>query len=102
MHNLRRLPGLGISLVVDIRHLPVKSPHGSFDACRIIEHVPALLGVDARDPVQEVALQAEGKRGAGVDDFLARLVDLDLLDGLAGDHLGGAAAADRGHPPGSG
>lgn len=100
MHNLRRLSGLGISLVVDVRHLPVKRPHGRLDARGIVEHVAALLGVDARDAVEEVALQAEGQRGAGVDDLLACLVDLDLLDGLAGDHLGRTSAADRGHPPG--
>lgn len=100
MENSRRISSLGISLVANVRHLPVERPHGSLDARRIVENVAALLGVDARDTIQEVALQAEGERGARVDDLLACLVDLDLLDGLAGDYLGSAAAADRGHPPG--
>ena len=68
----------------------------------IREHVHALLGVDARDSVEEIALQTQGDRRAGLDDGVARSRDVDALDGLAVDLAGGRSRTDGGHQPAMG
>ena len=95
---LRCLPCLGIRRI----HRPdldIQRRHSRAHLHGIVKYISALLRVHARNSVQEVALETERERGAGVDDLFACLLDLDGFDGLAGDTFGYAAAADSRDAP---
>ena len=93
-----RLSRLRVGLILG--HYAVKSLHVRLDLLDVAEDVAALMGEDTRDAIEQIALEAERQGGAGVDDLLAGLPDVDLLDGLLG-YLAAATAlgADGGHQP---
>lgn len=58
-----------------------------------------MLGIDARHAVEEVALEAQGQRCAGLDDLLARALNINLLNGFPGDLARAATRADGREEP---
>lgn len=73
--------------------------HFQLDLLGIREHVRALLVVDPRHAVEEISLQAQGDRGAGLDDLLACSLHINLLDGLFRHSLAARFVADGCHEP---
>lgn len=64
----------------------------------IIEDISALLLEDSRDTIEEVALQTQGEGRTRIDDGLACLGDVDLLDDLFVE-LALHAFTNSGHQP---
>lgn len=80
-NNVLCLSSLGINL--SLVHGAEIRKHLGLGSLSIVEDISALLGEDSRDAIEEVALQTQGEGRTGVDDSLACLGDVDLLNDLS-------------------
>lgn len=100
----RHLPGLSRirvdhvgSRALDVAEVGLHARPHLFD---VVEEVAAMLVVNAGDTIQEIALQTEGKGGAGgLLDGIACPRDVDTLDSLAGQLATAGRVAEAGDEP---
>lgn len=82
-----------------------ESHHVGLNFLRVGEHIGALSREDTRETIEKTALKAKGERSMRIENLLACLGDIDLLDGLSRQSSercfsSQRAAADGGGQPG--
>lgn len=106
---LRRCPppdivNLPCSAGLRVRRVATKNPieqlHVMLDLLGIGEDVVTLLSEDARHAVKQAPLQTQSDRRAGLDDCLTCSDNVDCLNGLAVDFMGGASGSGCCDEPG--
>jgi hypothetical protein len=82
-NNLLCLACLGIESVVTATQGTVEGSHVSLNLLSVDKYVVTLLRVDSREAVQQAPLQPEGNGCPGLQNGLARFLDIDFLDCLS-------------------